>query len=149
VEIKTLVTAQNERFVSVLAPISVAGGATATCIEIDTLNLGVPFDYLRVIVYSGLIPSTGFATLKLQESEVSGSGGVDITGAAWTALVNADDGIMVGCNLNLLSRKRYITLVATNGATNASLIAAFGILSRGAQAPSTATLRGLQEELTV
>lgn len=144
-----MITAQNSRIVKVLAPISVAGGATATCTEIDTLNLGVAYDYLKVCIMSGLVGANGVATLKLQESETSGSGGADITGAAWTALVDADDGIIVACNLNLLGRKRYITLVLTNGATNASVLAAWGELSRAGQAPNTATLRGFQEELTV
>jgi len=135
----------NAKYIQALAPISVAGGATATTVEIDTIG----FDYAEFLVMAGLIPATGFATLKIQESDVTGSGQADITGAGWTALVDADDGKIVACFLDLRRRKRFLTLVAINGITNASLIACLVRLSRAEQIPATATARGFGQQLTV
>jgi hypothetical protein len=140
-----MIDATAEKDVLMLAPISVAGGASATTTELDTLG----FDYLKVLVLSGLIPSTGVATLKLQESDVSGSGQADITGLSWTALVDADDNKIMAAMVDLRKRKRFITLVITNGATNASLLAAIASLSRARQVPATATARGYKEQLSV
>jgi hypothetical protein len=138
-----MIDGQNAKYVVALAPISVAGGAGATTVEVDTLG----FDFAEFIIQSGLIPSTGVATLKIQESDASGSGQADITGAAFTALVDADDGKIICCFMSLKARKRYLTLVITNGATNASLLASIVRLSRAEQIPATATARGLKAQL--
>lgn len=140
---------QNVRIAKMLAPISLAGGATATATEVDTAPSGIKFEEALVIVSSGLVGANGVATLKLQHSDTSGSGGVDITGAAWTALLDADDGINLACSLDLRKCKRYLTLVITNGATNASVMACNAILGRANEAPITATARGVQEFLIV
>lgn len=140
-----MIEAKTAKYVQVVAPISVAGGATATATEIDTLG----FDYVEFIFLAGLIPATGFASIKLQESDVAGSGQVDISGAAFTALVDADDGKILSCTLDMRKRKRYLTLVAVNGATNASLMAAFVRLSRAELVPATLTARGFAQELSV
>ena len=138
-----MIDAPTAKYVQALPPVSVAGGASATTTEIDTIG----FDYCEFLVLAGLIPSTGVATLKLQESDVSGSGQVDISGAAWTALVDADDNKVVAAFLDLRKRKRFLTLVITNGATNASLLASLAILSRARQLPDTASDRNLKEQL--
>lgn len=135
---------QQAKFAKVLAPVSVAGGATATCTEVDTLGFRAGAFY----VFTGLVGANG-ATAKWQESDVSGSGGADITGATHTALVDADDGIAVCTEIDLRGRKRYITLVAIDGATNASLLSAFALLYRGEEAPNTAAKRGIQEQLFI
>lgn len=140
-----MIHAQDAKYFTVLAPISVAGGATATTIELDTLG----FDYVELLVQSGLVGANGVATIKIQESDVSGSGQVDVTGLAFTALVDADDGKILGAFIDVKKRKRYLTLVITNGATNASLMSAIARLSRAAQSPTTATERGLLEQKIV
>jgi hypothetical protein len=140
-----MIEAQTAKYLQALPPISVAGGASATTTEIDTQG----FDYAEFIVQAGLIPSTGVATLKIQESDVSGSGQADITGAAFTALVDADDNKIIACLMSLKARKRYLTLVITNGATNASLLASIVRLSKGESVPKDATSRGLKEQLNV
>lgn len=136
---------QRAKIVKVLAPISVAGGATATCTEVDTKG----FRAGAFFTGTGLVGANGVTTLKWQESNTSGSGGVDITGATHTALVDADDGIQVATYLDFRGRKRYITLVAINGATNASLLSAYAILYRAEEAPDSASERGVQEALYV
>jgi len=136
---------QRVKFASVLAPISVAGGATATCVEVDTLGFRAGAFY----IYSGLVGANGVATLKWQHSDTSGSGGVDITGAGHTALVDANDGIAVATFMDLRGLKRYITLVITNGSTNASVLSSFALLYRAEESPNTATERGLLEQLFI
>lgn len=135
---------QRCKFAKVLAPISVAGGATATCTEVDTKGFRAGAFY----VFSGLVGANGISA-KWQESDTSGSGGVDITGATHTSLVDADDGIAVVTFLDLRGRKRYITLVSVDGATNASLLAAFALLYRAEESPDSASERGVQEQLFV
>lgn len=133
---------QRCKFVTVLAPISVAGGATATCVEVDTKG----FRAGAFLIQSGLVGANGVTTLKWQESDTSGSGGVDISGAAHTALVDANDGINLATFMDFRGRKRYITLVLTNGATNASLLSSVAILYRAEESPDSATERGLLEQ---
>ena len=138
-----MIEAANAKYLQALAPISVAGGAGATTTEIDTLG----FDYAEFIICLGLVGANGITTVKVQESDVAGSGQVDITGTSFTAPVDADDNKIGICRLDLRKRKRYLTLVVTNGATNASVLGALVRLSRARQVPDTATDRGatLQE----
>lgn len=140
-----MIDAQNAKYVAALPPVSVAGGASATTTEIDTLG----FDYVELLIQSGLVGANGVATIKVQESDVSGSGQTDVTGLSFTALVDADDNKILGAFIDMRGRKRYLTLVITNGATNASLMSAIARLSRGKQVPATATARGLQEQKIV
>src|SRR5437870_5666974 len=134
---------QAMKFQKVLAPISVAGGATATCTEVDTKG----FKAGAFLIQSGLVGANGVATVKWQHSDTSGSGGADITGAGHTALVDADDGINLVAFIDFRGKKRYITLVLVNGATNASLLSAVAILDRAEENPDDAADRGVQEQL--
>jgi hypothetical protein len=140
-----MIDAQAAKYLVALAPISVAGSATATTVEIDTIG----FDYAEFLIQSGLVPATGVATIKLQESDAAGSGQADITGGGFTALVDADDGKILGAFIDLKGRKRYLTLVITNGATNATLLSSIVRLSRAEQTPASATARGLKEQLFI
>lgn len=135
---------QRTKFAKVLAPISVSGGATATCTEVDTKGFRAGAFY----VFTGLVGANG-ATIKWQESDTSGSGGTDVTGGTHTALVDADDGIAVVTFADFRGHKRYWTLVAVNGATNASVLSAHAILYRAEETPDSATERGVQEALYV
>lgn len=136
---------QRTKIAKVLAPISVAGGATATCTEVDTKGFRAGAFY----ILTGLVGANGVTTLKWQESDTSGSGGVDISGASHTALVDADDGIQLCTYMDFRGRKRYITLVLTVGSTNACLLAAYAILYRAEESPDSASERGVQEQLFV
>lgn len=136
---------QKCKFVQALAPISVAGGANATCVEIDTKG----YRSAAFLIQAGLLGANGVTVLKWQQSDTSGSGGVDITGASHTALVDADDGKIVATFADLRGMKRYITLILTVGSTNACLLAALAILYRGEESPDSATERGLAEQLFV
>lgn len=141
-----MIEAQLAKYTQALAPISVAGGATATVNEIDTVG----FDYAEFIVCLGLVGANGITTLKVQESDVSGSGQADITGASFTAPVDADDNKVGIVRLDLRKRKRYLTPVVVNGATNASVLGILVRLSRAEQSPDSAAERGATlQELTV
>jgi hypothetical protein len=135
---------QNAKFVSALAPISVAGGANATMTVIDTKG----FRACALIIQSGAVGANGVATIQWQEShESNGANAVNITGASHTALVDANDNINLATFINLLgNRRRYLTAIITNGSTNASLLSALAILYRAEETPNTATERGLLEQ---
>jgi hypothetical protein len=138
-----MVEAQCAKYVLALPPISVAGGATATDTEVDTKG----FDYAEFIIMSGLVGANGVSEITIQESDTSGSGEANITDATFTDLVDADDNKILCCFLDLRKRKRYLSLVLTNGATNASVMAALVRLSRAEEAPNTAAERGLLQQL--
>ena len=137
----------NVRVAKVLAPISLSGGATATTTEVDTVNVGVKYNQATVYIMSGLVGANGVSTLKVQEGDTSGGSYTDITGASFTALADADDNIIVACDIDLRKRKRYLNVVITNGATNASVMCAWCELTRAEETPSSKTQRGVQELL--
>jgi hypothetical protein len=136
---------QNCKFQRVLEPVSVAGGGTATVQDIDTRG----FRAAALLVQAGAVGANGVSVIKWQESDVAGSGFVDIPGAAHAALVDASDNAIVCTFLNLLGRKRHLRAVITNGATNPSLLAAVAILYRAESTPKSAAERGLAEQLFV
>jgi len=134
---------QNCKIVRMLDPIDI-NGATATDTEVDTLG----WDYLTVIVVTGNVAGN-MSALKLQESDASGSGEADISGAAFTApAATGGDNTRRACFIDLRKRKRYISTVAT-AAASATLIAVIGILSRAEKTPTSATERGLDEQLII
>lgn len=136
---------QNCKFVTVLAPISVAGGATATTIEIDTKG----FRAAALLIQSGAVGANGVTVLQWTESDTAGSGHANIGGAGHTALVDANDGVNVCAFLDLRKRKRYINAIITIGSTNACLLSALAILYRAEESPNSASERGLLEQLFV
>lgn len=134
---------QNAKFVAMLAPISV-NGTTATTIEIDTLG----FDYMTVIVQAGLLGAT-MDELSLTDSDTAGSGHAVITGGTWVDPVGTtDNGKVYAAFIDLRKRKRYVKLVADPGA-GATLLSAVGILTRAEVTPTSATERGLGEQLII
>ena len=95
--------------------------ASWTTVEIDTLG----YNYATIIVNIGAT-DIAMAALKVQESDTSGSGFADISGAdcdggtdidgSTAALPSAtDDNNVVVFQVNLRGRKRYLDLVATAG----------------------------------
>ena len=132
---------QNAKIVQMLRPID-ATGATLTDVEVDTAG----YDYLTVIVSTGNV-AANMTTLKLQESDSTGASEADFTGGAFTAPTAASgDNNVLAAFIDLRKRKRYISTVATGGA-GATLISAVGILTRAEVSPTSATERGLNEQL--
>lgn len=136
---------QMAKFVNVLPPISVAGGATATIVNVvDTKG----FRAAALKVNAGLLGANGVTVIAWQEShESNGANAVNIAGANHTALTGAQDNVMDACFINLLgNRRRYITLLLTIGSTDACLVSADAILYRAEETPNTAAERGLLEQ---
>jgi hypothetical protein len=136
---------QSAKFVNVVPPISVAGGANATVVTVVDTK-GFRAAALRVV--SGLLGANGVSTIVWQEShEATGANAVNITGANHTALVDANDNTIICTFLNNLgNRRRYLVPLITVGSTNACLLAADAILYRAEETPNTATERGLLEQ---
>lgn len=134
---------QNCKIVRMIDPIDTTG-ATATDTEVDTIG----WDYLTVIAVTGNV-AANMTALKLQESDASGSGEADISGAAFSnPAASGGDNTRRVCHIDLRKRKRYISTVATGGA-GATLISVIGILSRGEKTPTSATERGVDEQLII
>lgn len=87
------------------------GTGTTNGTAIDTDN----FDEALIIVKSGQNGTSGTVDIKIQESDVSGSGFADITGAAFAQIVEANDNTVYHGRLSLIGRKRYIRAVIVVG----------------------------------
>jgi hypothetical protein len=136
---------QSCKFVNVVPPISVAGGANATVVTVVDTK-GFRAAALRVI--AGLTGANGVTVIQWQEShEATGANAVNIAGANHTALVDANDNVIICTYVNLLgNRRRYLLPLITVGSTNACLLAADAILYRAEETPNTAVERGLLEQ---
>ncbi|MBA3712445.1 MAG: hypothetical protein H0W76_08340 [Pyrinomonadaceae bacterium] len=147
-----MIQTQAFKIVPLTPPAAIIDNASLATAEIDTAG----FSYCDVYVW---LAATDIAitALKVQESDVSGSGMVDITGLVFgatgaPALPSAtDDNKLYGFHIDCRGgRKRFLDLVATVGdGTVGAFVAAFAILSRAAEAPNTAAERGLAAELFV
>lgn len=146
----------NEKYVQVIAPAAIVDDASFTTNEIDTLD----FDYATLITSIGAT-DIAMAALKVQESDTSGSGFADITGADLssatdidgnaTALPSSDDdNNLIVIQIDLRGRKRYLDLVATagNGSTG-TFASAICILSKGAVAPESVADAGAETLIRV
>lgn len=146
----------NAKFEQVIAPAAIVDDASFTTNEIDTLD----FDYATIVVSIGAT-DIAMTALKVQESDTSGSGFADISGAdvssatdidgSATALPSAtDDNNLVVIQLDLRGRKRYLDLVATagNGSTG-TYGSAICVLSKGAIAPESVAGAGAETLIRV
>ena len=151
-----MIDSQNVKYFQVTPPAAILDNASATTNEIDTKG----WDYLTVICSVGAT-DIAMAALKLQESDTSGSGFGDVTGAIFGTSTNTggsastlpsatDDNKLFVFYVDLKNRKRYIDLVATAGDGAAgTYFSAEAILSRGEESPSSASERGASQELRV
>lgn len=138
---------QNHKFISVTPPAVIVDNASYTTTEIDTLG----YDYLSIICYLGAT-DIAMTALKLTESDTAGSGHADITGATFAAdLPSAtDDNKSFAFYVDLRGRKRYIDLVATAGdGTAGTYLAAFAFLSNAEVTPTSASERGLDQQVII
>jgi hypothetical protein len=138
---------QNLYFANAI-PAQSLSGATATDNEIDTVQNGVKYNWLTVVISLGAIGAAGITTLKLQESDSTGASEADFTGGAFSAVVDADDNKLLVANVKLDKRKRYISIVCTAGA-NACLVSAVAILSRANESPNGVTAQNLLQMINV
>lgn len=150
-----MITAQNDKFVSITPPAAIYDNASLTTASIDTQG----YDYLRVFVYLGAT-DIAMTALKLQESDSDGSY-ADVTGLVYgtsngiagtaSSLPSAtDDNKCFVFEVDLRGRKRYFDLVATAGDGTAGTYAcAFALLSKAKDYPVTASERGFGNILRV
>ena len=124
---------------------SVATNATHSH-EIDTLG----FEYVSVDVAISpfvTVTSAYASVLKLQQSDVSGSGQVDISGMAAVIGAGATTGANVGAvarfNVDLKAIKRYVTVVCTPGGTATQAVSSSARLSKGQDMPISAASAGV------
>ena len=138
---------QNGKFVNVLPPVARVDNASYTTTEIDTKG----YDAATIIVNLGAT-DIAMTALKVQESDTSGSGFADISGASFdggnatdngtlTLPDTTDDAVYV-FQIGLDGRKRYLDLVATAGdGTLGTFASAVCILHNADVHPSVTTDR--------
>ena len=152
-----MVSIQNTKFVNLIPPVAIKDNTAWVTTEVDTLG----YDYATFIVNLGA-SDIAVAALKLTESDTSGSGFADVTGAIYgtsatiagstSALPTAtdDDDIFV-IEVDLRGgRKRYMDVSATAGnGTTGTYASGICILSRATNVPQTAAERGCNQILRV
>ena len=109
------------------APSLVVDGASALAngTSVDTLG----FEYAVIPLQFGALADTAVLTVKVQESDVSGSGFADVTGAVYTVTEASDDGTIKPMEVRLHGRKRYLRVVTTYGGTGTyTLTAPVGLM---------------------
>ncbi|HUT58055.1 MAG TPA: hypothetical protein VNA25_09430 [Phycisphaerae bacterium] len=120
----------------------------------ETKNDGAPtttyadcagYNHATFILGLGVTDTTVDA--KLQESDASGSGYADITGAAITQLSGTDDDSVAAIEVDLTGpRKRYLKPVITVGAgSSGAALGAYMVLSRADAAPPALVAAGLSK----
>lgn len=144
---------QDALFFPVIAPAAIVDNASFTTNEIDTVQNGVKYDHVTIIVHIGAL-DIAMTALKVQESDTTGSGFADITGTVggtdFTLPTATDDNKVVVFSVNCTNRKRYLDLVATGGdGATGTYASAIAILTRGKRGPTTATLKNLLAEVVV
>ena len=142
-----MVNGLDQKIVKLLAPIS---GTALTSSELDTVQSGVKTDYAIIYYMFGVIGAGNITAgnFKLQHSDVSGSGFVDIpatgngTGGTFGVVTTTtDDGKIFSINVDTRKTRRYLKVTCT--ATAATLGCAFAVLDRMKEAPFTAATRGV------
>lgn len=127
-----------------LKPASIATNATSSTV-IDTL--GYDHCMLDITLDSQSSTTSAPAVLKLSESDDTTTTVTDVTafvggGAGGFTIPNSGSAAtIVTFNVDLRARKRYLTLKVTPGDA-AQICSAIANLSRGEQAPTSATLAG-------
>jgi len=136
---------QDAKIVPVIPPGAIVDNAAFTTTTIDTIG----FAEADVYVQFGALDIAPTA-LKLQESDASGSGFVDIAASDYTGAfpTATDDNKFIAFHVPLLGgRKRYLKLVLTGGdGATGTYATAFAILTRGSEHAYTAATRGLLAE---
>lgn len=127
-------------------------GADFDAVEIDTVVNNSKAEYAAIYFQTGNAIGANMTALKVQESDTSGSGFADITGAAFTGadLPQSGETNQVWAFYIRLSptRKRYLQVVATAGAS-ATDASALAVLTPVGVGPINDTERGLNTSVIV
>lgn len=146
-----MIEIQGMKTVAALQPETLSNGS-GTAVEIDTQG----YQHLKVFIVTGtMAASSNISVCKLQQSDTSGSGFADVSGAALASgdLDAGTDDAVAAIEVDLRGGvyERYFQLVVTESGTANAPVAAIAVLSRPnpIQVPNTATLRGLTAEVSV
>jgi hypothetical protein len=151
-----MIEALKQKIVAITPPGAIVDNAALTTTAVDTLG----FAWADIYIHLGAT-DVAMAALKLQESDASGSGFADITGADFSSGTLSDgtaaalpsataDNKFYAIRVDLRGRKRYLDLVATGGdGTAGAYIVAFAVLSRASEDPNSMSERGITGEIIV
>ena len=150
-----MIAAQQNKFVNLTPPGAIVDNASLTVAELDTLG----WDYAEIFVVLGAT-DIALSALTLLEGDVSGTVAAVTAGTWGTANNHVGDGSTLPAatdddkcfkfELDLRKRKRYLDLTVTVGdGTNGAYVAVFALLSRGREAPQTASEKGCKEVIRI
>ena len=144
------------KYVAVTVPVAIVDNASWTTIEVDTRG----YRYARYVVMLG-VTDIAMAAFAVTESDTTGSGHGNITGAIFGTSVNSAgstsslpsagaDGLIFIVNIDLRGRNRFLDLTLTGGDGTAGTYAvAWCELYDAEQAPVTAADMGASQVLNV
>lgn len=148
-----MIATQSQKIVAITAPAAIVDASGFVTAALDTNG----WDYCTIVVQLGAT-DIAMAALKVQTSDTDGSY-ADVTGLIYGTSANSagststlpaadSDAGLFAFHIDLRKVKRYLDVVATAGDGSAgTYMSAIAILSRGTDAPSTATGRGFAQEL--
>jgi hypothetical protein len=97
-----------------ISPASYTAGQTGTAID------ALGYEYALVVMHFGVLNDSADLGIKLQDSPTTSTGDfVDITGAIYSAVENADDNTTKVGLVRLHGKRRYLRVVSTAGNSNA------------------------------
>jgi hypothetical protein len=139
-----MINIAKSKFVAITPPAAIVDNAAFTTGAIDTKG----FEWLTIVVMFGAIDIAP-ASASIRQSDASNMGSpsnIAVGGTDFALATAADsDNKLHVFDVNLLGRKRYIDFEITGGdGTAGTYLAAFAILSRGAEAPDSVTERGVE-----
>lgn len=115
---------ENYKVVELLAPQDITSATTTNGTGVDCIKMA---DDLVAILQLGTMTGAHTCDVKMQESDASGSGYADITGAAFTQANQADGSTIA--TLGFKRTKRYVrAVVVTAGTVTANVIAISGLV---------------------
>jgi hypothetical protein len=134
--------AANVKYVAVTPPAAIVDNAAFTTTAIDTLG----WRHLTILVIFGAIDiAPASASIRHSDNSNMSSPSTLATGGTDFALATAtdSDNLFHVFEVDLQGKKRYLDFEITGGDGAAgSYISVIGILSRGEEAPNTATKKG-------
>lgn len=151
----------QHKIVRVTSPAAIVDNASLSCLAVDRKG----FDFARYVFYFGSM-DIAVTALKVQESDTltdstTLASAADVTGAIYGTSANdaggtstlpsaTDDNKFFTVEIDLKGRKRYLNPVVTLGDGAAgTYVAAWCELYRGENVPTSATQKGVSQNLRV
>lgn len=138
-----MINSAKNKYVAITPPAAIVDNAAFTTAAIDCKG----FAWLTIVVLFGAMDiAAASSTIKGSDASDMSSPTTIATGGTDYALPTAgSDNTFHVFDINLLGKGRYIDYAITGGdGTAGTFMAAFAILSRGAEAPDSVTERGVE-----